>query len=107
MLIGRSLFKNVSTSKNKNGCTEFPPILCVYIFSHALDSYLAVGILRLPEGLDYSNVIEDADDEKQMTGNSTTTGEAATAVTLLQDLTEKNETVFIISSLFWPMRMKL
>jgi len=29
---------------------------------HALDSYLAVGILRCPEGLDYSNVIEDEDE---------------------------------------------
>jgi hypothetical protein len=27
----------------------------------ALDSYLAVGILRMENGLDYSNIIEDKD----------------------------------------------
>lgn len=28
-------------------------------YSEALDMHLAVGILRAPEGLDYSNVIEE------------------------------------------------
>ncbi|XP_066994465.2 bumetanide-sensitive sodium-(potassium)-chloride cotransporter isoform X2 [Anabrus simplex] len=31
------------------------------IIHYALDKYLAVGILRVPEGLDYSNVIDDDD----------------------------------------------
>jgi hypothetical protein len=29
------------------------------VYSNALDRYLAVGILRLQEGLDYSGIIQD------------------------------------------------
>lgn len=31
------------------------------IFSHALDRHLAIGILRMPFGLDYSDKIANAD----------------------------------------------
>ena len=31
------------------------------MYSEALDRYLGIAILRVPEGLDYTNVIEDDD----------------------------------------------
>jgi len=33
----------------------------LFLHSNALDRYLAVGILRLQEGLDYSGIIQDED----------------------------------------------
>jgi hypothetical protein len=33
----------------------------MFVYSEALDMYLSVGILRVPEGLDYSHVIEEED----------------------------------------------
>ena len=33
--------------------------MILFLHSNALDRYLAVGILRLQEGLDYSGIIQD------------------------------------------------
>jgi len=34
-------------------------MMILFLHSNALDRYLAVGILRLQEGLDYSGIIQD------------------------------------------------
>lgn len=41
-------------------------------YSEALDMYYGVAILRVPQGLDYSQIVEDEDTPVVMNGNETT-----------------------------------
>lgn len=56
----------VHWSQNTKYVKHFPN------YSEALDMYFGVAILRVPQGLDYSQVVEDEDTPVVMNGNETT-----------------------------------